>query len=63
MERTVEKVKIQSFEDILAVHKGELDESQVRTVEVEGLVDTGATYLCLPPSVINQLSLLYSHSR
>jgi len=27
------------------------------------LVDTGATYLCLPPSVIERLGLLYSHTQ
>ena len=35
MGRIVEKVKVQSFEDILAVKKGSLEESGIRTVEVE----------------------------
>lgn len=62
MGRTTEKVKIQSFGDILDVSRGTLEESEVRTVEVDAVVDTGATYLCLPPPVIKQLGLLYSHS-
>ena len=63
MGRTIEKVKIQNYGDILEAKKGLIAESEIRTVEVEGIADTGATYLCLPPSVIEQLGLLYSHSR
>lgn len=63
MGRTTEKVTIQNFGDILKVAEGVLDESEIRTVEVDAVVDTGATYLCLPPSVIDELGLLYSHTR
>jgi len=61
--RTVEKVKVESFEDILDAAKGRIEPSQIRAVEVEALVDTGATYLCLPPSAIVQLGLPFSHVR
>ncbi|MGR3179458.1 MAG: retroviral-like aspartic protease family protein [Candidatus Anammoxibacter sp.] len=40
-----------------------MKEGEIRSVEIEGLVDTGAAYLCLPPKVIEELGLLYSHSR
>jgi clan AA aspartic protease len=63
MGRTVEKVTVQSFEDILDVNKGRIEEADIRTVEVEAVVDTGATYLCLPPSVIERLGLSVSHMR
>ena len=63
MGRTIEKVEIQNYTDIVDAKKGLIAESEIRTVEVEGIADTGATYLCLPPSVIEQLGLLYSHSR
>ena len=63
MGRTTEKVIIQNYGDILDAKKGSIAESDIRTVEVVGIADTGATYLCLPPSVIEQLGLLYSHSR
>ncbi|MBI1928470.1 retropepsin-like domain-containing protein [Candidatus Poribacteria bacterium] len=63
MGRTIEKVKIQNYGDILEAKKGLITEREIRTVEIEGIADTGATYLCLPPSVIEQLGLLYSHSR
>ncbi len=59
----MEKVRIQNYADIFDVSRGQLEEAKVRTAEVEAVVDTGATYLCLPPPVIRELGLLYSHSR
>ena len=58
MGRVVAKVKVQSFEDILAVKRDQLDKARVRTVELDALVDTGASYLCLPPPVIQELGLV-----
>ncbi len=63
MGRTYEKVLIQSFEDVLKVRQGEIKETDIRTVEVEALVDTGAAFLCLPPECIEELGLLYSEMR
>ena len=54
----MEKVRIQNYGDIFEMSKGRIDEAQIRTAEVEAVVDTGATYLCLPPSVIRELGLL-----
>ena len=62
MGRVVEKVKVKNYVDVFQASEGVLPEDQIRTVEVDAVVDTGATYLCLPPSVIEQLGLLYSHS-
>jgi predicted aspartyl protease len=63
MGRIIEKVKVSSFEDVLEVNKGKLNEAEIRTVETEAIVDTGAAYLCLPPRMIEQLGLPYSHTR
>ena len=63
MGRTIEKVTVQSFEDILDARKGRIEQAQIRTVEVEALVDTGAAHLCLPPSVIERLGLSHSQTR
>ncbi|MCH8291876.1 retropepsin-like domain-containing protein [Candidatus Poribacteria bacterium] len=63
MGRTTEKVRIQNFGDILKVLEGSISEAEIRTVEVEAIADTGATYLCLPPSVIEEIGLIYSYSR
>ena len=62
MGKTVEKVIIQNYGDIYIESKGLISPSEIRTVEVDALVDTGATYLCLPPEVIKKLGLLFSYS-
>lgn len=61
--RITEKVTVQNYVDMFMASTGELDPSQVRTVEVDAIVDTGASHLCLPPAVVEQLGLLYSHSK
>ncbi|MBU1599066.1 hypothetical protein KKG61_03010, partial [bacterium] len=63
MGRTVEKVIVKNFGDIVLHSKGIAKEDEIRTVEIEGVVDTGVAYLCLPPVVIERLGLLYSHTR
>jgi len=63
MGRTVEKVIVKNFGDIVLHSKGIAKEDEIRTVEIEGVVDTGVAYLCLPPDVIERLGLLYSHTR
>ena len=63
MGKTVEKVIVKNFVDVALCSRGTLKEGEIRSVEIEGLVDTGAAYLCLPPKVIEELGLLYSHSR
>ena len=62
MGRTTDKVTIKNYVDVFSAASGALDPSRVRTADVLGVVDTGAAYLCLPPSVIQQLGLLFSHS-
>jgi len=63
MGKTVEMVIVKNFGDILKKSEGLLKEDEIRTVEVEAVVDTGAAYLCLPPDEIRVLGLLYSHTR
>ncbi len=63
MGRTVERVTVRSFEDFLEVAKGRLEEGKIRAVEIDALVDAGATYLCLPPKLIQDLGLTYLQSR
>ena len=58
MGRVVVKVRIESLRDLYALRNGDLTPEQVRTVEVdEALVDTGATMLSLPKSLIKRLDL------
>lgn len=62
MGKITEKVIVKNFVDIALCSKGLIKPEEIRTVEIEAVVDTGAAYLCLPPTVIEQLGLLYSHS-
>ncbi|MCP4658425.1 MAG: hypothetical protein GY856_23670 [bacterium] len=63
MGQVVERVKIRSFVDMFAVSRGTLDEEEIRTVETDAVVDTGSSFLCLPPALVEDLGLLYSHSQ
>lgn len=63
MGKTIEKVIVKNFGDMVLHSKGIVKGDEIRTVEIEGVVDTGAAYLCLPPDVIEKLGLLYSHTR
>jgi predicted aspartyl protease len=50
-------VRVQNYEDVLAVERGVQPQSSIRTVEIEGIVDTGASLLCLQPGMIQNLGL------
>ncbi len=56
MGRVVVKVKLTNQGDLVAVHR-KLSKTKPRSVEVEALVDIGATRLYLKPSVIQALGL------
>jgi len=56
MGRVVAKIKITNYGDQIGIERGWTQESP-RAVEVEALVDTGATELALKPSVIKALGL------
>jgi clan AA aspartic protease len=63
MGQIIEKVIIKNYVDIDKSADGLISEDAIRTVEIEALVDTGAAFLCLPPSVITTLGLRHSYSR
>ena len=56
MGKVIVKIKLTNQGDLIALHR-KLSKAKPRTVEVEALVDTGATRLYLKPSVIQQLGL------
>ena len=62
MGRTTEKVNVKNTHDLVNVTLGALDPSKVRSIDVLAVVDTGAAYLCLPPSIIQELGLRYLRS-
>jgi predicted aspartyl protease len=64
MGRVTVAAKIESVDDLVLARKGLLPADQVRSVEVtDALVDTGATILSMPKSMIEQLGLEPLRSR
>ena len=57
--RVVVDVTVENFEDQLRAQRGEIIEAEVRRVTVPALVDTGATFMCMPKSFVDQLGLTF----
>jgi len=57
MGRITVNVKVENAFDIRLKEKGQLAPEKVRCMETEALVDSGASLLCLPKSVIEALGL------
>lgn len=57
--RIVVDVAVENFEDRLRATRGEITEAQVRRLTVPALVDSGATFFCMPGSLVSQLGLSY----
>ena len=63
MGRIVQTARLSNTADMAAYRAGKLTRSEVRAVEVELLVDTGAAMLCLTPDLIERLGLRKTHER
>jgi clan AA aspartic protease len=61
--RVVVEVMVENYEDVGRARRGEIPAEKVRRVQVEALVDSGATYLCLPKSIVEQLGLVFQRSK
>ena len=57
MGRFTMKMQLANFRDIVKASEGMLPADQVRRVEIDGVVDSGATRLVLPTKVAEQLGL------
>jgi len=57
MGRVVARIKLQNSGDLRLARDGLLPPERVRTLELEALVDTGATDLVLPADVVAELGL------
>lgn len=57
MGRVIEKIIVKNYGDVLKASEGTINASQIRTVEIEAIVDTGATYVCLNRNDIETLGL------
>lgn len=63
MGRVVVDVIVRNLEDYLRHKRGELDAAQVRQLTLQALVDSGATFFCLPRSLIDQLGLAFLQTK
>jgi clan AA aspartic protease len=57
MGKVMETIKLANDYDLVATASGSLDPRKIRSVEIEALVDTGATMLMLPADVVERLGL------
>ena len=57
MGKVMEKIKLTNTYDENRVESGDWKPEQVRSLEIEALVDTGATMLILPADVVARLGL------
>jgi clan AA aspartic protease len=63
MGKVMARVKLINHDDRIAVKLGYLRPDQVRTLEVEMLVDTGAVMPALPQEIVDQLGLPKAKNR
>ena len=57
MGRVTVKIKVENVVDLGLVQRKQLLAKEVRSEELEALVDTGATLLCLPRAIIEKLAI------
>jgi clan AA aspartic protease len=57
MGRVMTRIKLTNNVDQERAHLGEIPAERIRSVEIEALVDTGATMLVLPADVVRRLGL------
>jgi clan AA aspartic protease len=63
MGRIVVEVVVENAEDRERANRGEIPAQDVRRITVEALADSGATFLCLPESLVEQLGLDFHRMR
>jgi clan AA aspartic protease len=63
MGKIMQPIKLINSIDEELAFRGDLAASEVRTVEIEALVDTGATMLMLPADVVERLGLRIAGQR
>ena len=51
------EIEVVNNEDLVKAKHGLLDPAKVRRIKVQGVVDSGAAYLVLPQSVVDQIGL------
>lgn len=61
--RVVVTVAVENEHDLKLAQRGTISPDQVRREMVEALVDSGATYLCLPKSIVERLGLDFERTK
>ena len=58
MGKVLVAAKIENLSDLFKVEEGRMSPDEVRAVEVsDAMIDTGATFLCVPRQMVDQLGL------
>lgn len=63
MGRVVVSISVENVEDRERSDRGELPADQVRRMTIEALVDSGASLLCMPESLIQSLGLKFDRTK
>jgi clan AA aspartic protease len=63
MGRVIVPVVVENALDQARAARGEIAASEVRRVQVDALVDTGATFFCMPEALVQQLGLEFDRTR
>lgn len=62
MGRVTEKIIIRNYGDVVLASKNIIQNTQIRTVEVDAIIDTGATYVCIGKEDIERLGLQFHNT-
>lgn len=63
MGRVVVEVVVENYGDVERAERGEIRADEVRRFAVEALVDSGATFFCLPQPFVDQLGLRFQRTK
>ncbi len=63
MGRLIVEVTVENVEDLRQAQRGEIPAEKVRRLAVSALVDSGATFFCMPESLVRQLGLPFNRER
>ena len=59
MGRVVVSISVENFEDRDRAERGEIPQESIRHITIDALVDTGATLLSMPESIVKTLGLRF----
>jgi predicted aspartyl protease len=63
MGRVVVSITVENIEDKERANRGEIRDQDVRRITTDALVDSGATMLCMPESMIAALGLKFDRTK